>query len=75
MTIRANLAKLCDQVTASRDIVWISRRQGANVALIAAEELESLLATAYLLRSPSYKRLTWQDLRAIAKALEQTPTS
>ena len=26
---------------------------------------------AYLLRSPSYKRLTWQDLRAIAKALAQ----
>jgi uracil-DNA glycosylase len=25
---------------------------------------------AYLLRSPSYKRMTWQDLRAIAKALE-----
>jgi uracil-DNA glycosylase len=27
---------------------------------------------AYLLRSPSYKRMTWQDLLAIAKALEQT---
>jgi DNA polymerase len=25
---------------------------------------------AYLLRSPSYKRLAWQDLRAIAKALQ-----
>jgi DNA polymerase len=29
---------------------------------------------AYLLRSPSYKRMTWQDLRAIANALE-TPTA
>jgi uracil-DNA glycosylase len=27
---------------------------------------------AYLLRSPSYKRLAWQDLRSIAKALEET---
>jgi DNA polymerase len=27
---------------------------------------------AYLLRSPSYKRLSWQDLRMIAKALAQT---
>jgi len=27
---------------------------------------------AYLLRSPSYKRMTWQDLRAIAKALENS---
>ena len=26
---------------------------------------------AYLLRSPSYKRMAWQDLRAIAKALKQ----
>ena len=26
---------------------------------------------AYLLRSPSYKRMSWQDLRAIAKAVEQ----
>jgi uracil-DNA glycosylase len=26
---------------------------------------------AYLLRSPSYKRMTWQDLRAVAQALEQ----
>ncbi len=38
---------------------------------------------AYLLRSPSYKRMAWQDLRAIAKALmpvsqgsqDQAPTS
>jgi uracil-DNA glycosylase len=30
---------------------------------------------AYLLRSPSYKRMAWQDLRAIAKALEQAPSS
>src|SRR5947207_11283418 len=29
---------------------------------------------AYLLRSPSYKRMSWQDLRAIAKALEQAPS-
>ena len=27
---------------------------------------------AYLLRSPSYKRMSWQDLRSIAKALEET---
>ena len=28
---------------------------------------------AYLLRSPSYKRMSWQDLRAIAKVLETRP--
>jgi uracil-DNA glycosylase family 4 len=30
---------------------------------------------AYLLRSPSYKKMSWQDLRAIAKALESSPAS
>ncbi len=30
---------------------------------------------AYLLRSPSYKWLSWQDLRAIAKVLQQTTAS
>jgi DNA polymerase len=30
---------------------------------------------AYLLRSPSYKRLAWQDLRAIAVALGETGKS
>jgi DNA polymerase len=30
---------------------------------------------AYLLRSPSYKRLSWQDLRSIAKALEESAAS
>ncbi|XIA66966.1 uracil-DNA glycosylase family protein [Bradyrhizobium sp. TZ2] len=30
---------------------------------------------AYLLRSPSYKRMSWQDLRAIARALEQAPSA
>jgi DNA polymerase len=30
---------------------------------------------AYLLRSPSYKRMSWQDLRAVAKALEQPSPS
>jgi DNA polymerase len=30
---------------------------------------------AYLLRSPSYKRMSWQDLRAIAKTLQETSVS
>ncbi len=30
---------------------------------------------AYLLRSPSYKRMAWQDLRAIAKALAEAAAS
>lgn len=49
---RANLAKLCDQVTADREVVIIERRNGHSVAMVDASELSSLLETAHLLRSP-----------------------
>jgi antitoxin YefM len=49
---RANLAKLCKQVTEDREIILISRPGGEDVALISADELSSLLETAHLLRSP-----------------------
>ncbi len=47
-----NLAKYCKQVVDDRDIVIITQSQGENVALIAADELESLMETVHLLRSP-----------------------
>jgi antitoxin YefM len=50
---RDGLAKLLDQVTHDREIVLIQRRGEEEVAMIAASELESLLETAYLLRSPA----------------------
>jgi antitoxin YefM len=49
---RANLAKLWDEVTLNRETVIISRRGSEDVALIAADELESLMEVAHLLRSP-----------------------
>lgn len=49
---RANFAGLCDEVTENREIVVIHRRKGSNVALIAADELQSLVESAYLMRSP-----------------------
>jgi antitoxin YefM len=49
---RANLTQLCNQVTTDREVVIIRRRKGEDVALISADELTSLLETAYLLRSP-----------------------
>ena len=52
----ANLAVLCDQVTADRDVVVISRRGADDVALVAASELSGLLETAHLLRSPKNAR-------------------
>lgn len=50
---RDGLAKLLDQVTHDREIVIIQRRGEEEVAMIAAAELESLMETAYLLRSPA----------------------
>jgi antitoxin YefM len=49
---RANLASICQEVIDSRDFVLINRPGEEPVALIAASELESLLETAHLLRSP-----------------------
>lgn len=50
---RAGLAKLMDRVTHNREVVIIQRRGEEEVALIAASELNSLMETAYLLRSPA----------------------
>ena len=64
---RDSLAKLLDQVTHNREIVLIQRRGEEEVAMIAASELESLLETAYLLRSPANaERL----LSALGRALK-----
>ena len=49
---RANLAKLCNEVAENREIVIINRRGNEDVALVAADELSSLIETAHLLRSP-----------------------
>ena len=49
---REQLKALMDRVVANREVVMVRRRQGGDVALVAAEELEGLLETAHLLRSP-----------------------
>jgi antitoxin YefM len=55
---RANFARLCSQAAENREIIIINRRGNEDVALVAADELASLLETAHLLRSPkNAKRL------------------
>lgn len=61
---RANLAKLCDEVTDNRETVIISRRGAEDVALVAATELDGLTETAHLLRSP-------KNAERLLKAYEQ----
>lgn len=65
---RAGLAKLLDRVTQDREIVVIQRRKGEDVALISADELSSLIETAYLLRSP---RNAERLLSALGRALKE----
>ncbi len=49
---RATLAALCNEVTATREPIIIRRRNAEDVAIVSADELESLMETAHLLRSP-----------------------
>lgn len=49
---RATFAALCDEVSSTREPIIIRRRNAEDVALVSAAELESLLETAHLLRSP-----------------------
>jgi len=56
--LRANLAKVLDQVVDDQEVVIVRRRNAKDVALVPATELASLSETAYLLRSPrNAKRL------------------
>jgi antitoxin YefM len=67
---RAHLAELLNKVTTNRELVIIQRRGAEDVALIAAAELEGLLETAHLLRSPkNAERLLTALTRAQARTV------
>jgi antitoxin YefM len=62
---REQLKSLMDRAVEDREVVLVRRRVGGDVALIAADELESLIETAHLLRSP---RNAQRLLAALARA-------
>jgi antitoxin YefM len=66
---RQNLARLLDRVVEDHDVVFIRRRARQRVALVAADELASLMETAHLLRSP---RNAARLLAALQRALKNT---
>jgi antitoxin YefM len=70
---RANFAGLCDEVTNNREIVIIDRRSGESVAMIAADELESLVETAHLMRSPKNAQRLLASLERALQPLQSTP--
>lgn len=69
---RASLATLWDRAVSDREPIRITRRGKEDLALIAASELDGLLETAHLLRSPrNAKRL----LAALERARSGAGTS
>jgi antitoxin YefM len=60
---RANLKSLLDEVAENHEQVIIRRKDGDDVALIAAAELRGLIETAHLLRSPKNAQRLMQALR------------
>jgi antitoxin YefM len=64
---RANFAGLCDEVIENREIVLIRRRKGSNIAMIAADELQSLVESSHLMRSPKNAE---RILSALERALK-----
>lgn len=67
---RANLAHFLDRAVDDRETVIITRSGAPSAALIAAAELESLMETAHLLRSPkNAARL----LKSLQRALKGHP--
>ena len=71
---RAHLAKYLDEATSTREPIIIRRRNREDVALIAADELSSLLEIAHLLRSPRNAERLLQALIRARKG-EGTPMS
>jgi antitoxin YefM len=70
---RARFASLWDRIVDERGVVVVRRRGAEDIAMLPAAELEGLLETAHLLRSPkNAERL----LAALARAREGggTPT-
>jgi antitoxin YefM len=71
---REQFKSLLDRAVDDREVVIVRRRSGDAVAMIAADELESLMETAHLLRSPkNAERLLNSLLRA--RSGEVAPTS
>jgi antitoxin YefM len=64
--LREHLAEVWDQIENSQEPVIVSRRGHQDMAILPADELESLRETAHLMRSPKNAR---RLLEAIARAV------
>jgi antitoxin YefM len=71
---RANLAQILDQVHDQSQIMVIKRRNHKNIALIAEDELSSLLESVYLLRSPANAERLFQAMAWAAENQAESQT-
>ena len=71
---RENFASLLERVTADREIVVINRRGHEDVAMVSMSELNSLLETAHLLRSPKNAQRLLQALNNAQTGKQQAKT-
>ncbi|MBP8252295.1 MAG: type II toxin-antitoxin system Phd/YefM family antitoxin [Herpetosiphon sp.] len=71
---RENFASFCDTATEQRELVYIQRRDKEDVVLIAADELNSLLETAHLLRSPANAQRLLSALQDVQMRLGKAQT-
>ena len=71
---REQLKSLMDRAVDDREIIMIKRRTGGDVAMIAADELQSLMETAHLLHSPkNAQRLLNALARARTESINPVP--
>nr|WP_238718305.1 type II toxin-antitoxin system prevent-host-death family antitoxin [Petrachloros mirabilis] len=72
---RDNFVKVLEQVEQGDAIVVVQRRGHGDVAMIAAEELSSLLEQVYLMRSPANAQRLLGALEWSEQQLQTTPES
>ena len=63
--LRRKLASFLDQVTDDREVLIVRRRGARDVAILAADDLSSLMETAYLLRSPKNAERLFDSIRGL----------
>lgn len=68
-SLRENLASVLDRVVDDREVFVVRRKSGKHVALVAAEELASLMETAHLRRSPANAKRLRSALRGKGRRL------
>ena len=72
---RENLASLLDRIENENTMAVIKRRGHKDIAMLAADELSSLLETLYLLRSPANARRLLDAIEESKKWDRESPPS